>query len=113
MNHSHNHSNETENMSDTVLLWTVAANLGLSVFEFAAGLISGSVALMADALHNTNDAGALLIAYIARRIAKKGPDEKFTFGYQRAELIGAMIQLTALIVVGLYLVYEAIHIFCI
>ena len=62
---------------------------------------------MADALHNTNDAGALLIAYIARRIAKKGADEKFTFGYKRAELIGAMIQLTALIVVGLYLIYES------
>ena len=108
MSHSHNHSYEIENVSNTVLLWTVVVNLGLSVFEFVAGLISGSVALMADALHNTNDAGALLIAYIARRIAKKGADEKFTFGYRRAELIGAMIQLTALILVGLYLVYEAV-----
>lgn len=64
---------------------------------------------MADALHNTNDAGALLIAYVARKISRKGADEKFTFGYRRAELIGAMIQLTALILVGLFLVYEAIR----
>ncbi|MGB0258376.1 MAG: cation diffusion facilitator family transporter [Coraliomargarita sp.] len=107
MSHSHNHSHGTEDVSDKVLLWTVVVNLGLSVFEFVAGVISGSVALMADALHNTNDAGALLIAYIARKISKKGADAKYTFGYKRAELIGAMIQLTALIIVGLYLVYEA------
>lgn len=109
MSHSHDHSHGTENLSDRVLLWTVAVNFGLSVFEFAAGLISGSVALMADALHNTNDAAALLIAYIARKISRKGADECYTFGYRRAELIGAMIQLTALIIVGLYLAYEAVR----
>jgi len=105
----HDHSHGTENVSDGVLLWTVIVNLGLSVFEFVAGAISGSVALMADALHNTNDAAALLIAYIARKISRKGADEQYTFGYRRAELIGAMIQLTALILVGLYLVYEAVR----
>jgi cobalt-zinc-cadmium efflux system protein len=109
MGHDHNHSHGTENVSDGVLLWTVIVNLGLSVFEFVAGAISGSVALMADALHNTTDAAALLIAYIARKISRKGADEQYTFGYRRAELIGAMIQLTALILVGLYLVYEAVR----
>lgn len=109
MPHDHDHSHGAENVSDGVLLWSVVINLGLSVFEFVAGVIAGSVALMADALHNTNDAAALLIAYIARKISRKGADERYTFGYRRAELIGAMIQLTALIVVGLYLVYEAIH----
>jgi cobalt-zinc-cadmium efflux system protein len=62
---------------------------------------------MADALHNTNDAAALLIAYVARRVSRRAADRIYTFGYRRAELIGAMIQLTALIVVGLYLLYEA------
>lgn len=107
MTREHNHSHGTEGVSDAVLLWTIIINLGLSVFEFLGGLISGSVALMADALHNTNDAGALLVAYIARKISRRGADSKFTFGYRRAELIGAMIQLTALMVVGLFLVYEA------
>ncbi len=108
MAHDHDHSHGTGNVSDGVLLWTVIVNLGLSVFEFAAGIFAGSVALMADALHNTNDAAALGIAYIARKISRKGADAEYTFGYRRAELIGAMIQLTALIVVGLYLVYEAV-----
>jgi len=109
MPHSHDHSHGTENVSDNVLLWCIIVNMGLSVFEFVAGAISGSVALMADALHNTNDAAALLIAYIARKISRKGADEHYTFGYRRAELIGAMIQLTALTLVGLYLVYEAVR----
>lgn len=94
-------------MGDRILLWTVVINLGLSIFEFIAGLISGSVALMADALRNTNDAGALLIAYIARKTAKRGANELLTFGYRRAELIGAIFQLTALILVAIYLLYEA------
>jgi cobalt-zinc-cadmium efflux system protein len=109
MAHDHHHTHGAGDVGDGVLLWTIVINLGLSVFEFAAGLVSGSVALMADALHNTNDAAALLIAYIARKISRKGVDRKFTFGYRRAELIGAMIQLTALILVGLYLLYEAVH----
>jgi cobalt-zinc-cadmium efflux system protein len=109
MTRDRSHSHGTENVSDSVLLWSIIINGGLSVFEFIAGVISGSVALMADALHNTNDAAALLIAYVARKISHKEPDERYTFGYRRAELIGAMIQLTALILVGLYLVYEAVR----
>jgi cobalt-zinc-cadmium efflux system protein len=107
MAHDHPHSHDSEGVSDRVLLWSILINAGLSVFEFAAGAVAGSVALMADALHNTNDAAALLIAYIARKVAGKVADHDFTFGYRRAELIGAMIQLTALIVIGLYLIVEA------
>ncbi|MCB1119989.1 MAG: cation diffusion facilitator family transporter [Verrucomicrobiae bacterium] len=104
----HHHDHGTENVSDKVLLWSVIINLGLSLFEFIAGIIAGSVALMADATHNTNDAAALLIAYIARRFSRRSANDQFTFGYRRAELIGAMIQLTALVIVGLFLVYESI-----
>ena len=105
---THHHDHGTENVSDNVLLWSVIINLGLSLFEFIAGVISGSVALMADAAHNTNDAAALLIAYVARRFSRKSANDQFTFGYRRAELIGAMIQLTALVIVGLFLVYESV-----
>lgn len=108
MSGKHGHSHGSESVNDRTLLMTIVLNLGLSVFEFAAGLISGSVALLADALHNTNDAGALLVAWVARKISRKGADERYTFGYRRAELVGAVIQLTALILVGLYLVVEAV-----
>ena len=104
----HHHDHGTGRLSDRALVLAISLNLGLSVFEFLAGLFAGSVALMADALHNTNDAAALVVAYVARRIARRGADETHTFGYRRAELIGALIQLTALILVGLYLVGEAV-----
>ena len=107
--HSHSHSHGTAQISDKGLLWAVILNVALSVFEFIAGAIAGSVALMADALHNTNDAAALLVAYVARKVSRKSANRAFTFGYRRAELIGAMIQLTALIVVGLFLAYEALR----
>lgn len=55
-----------------------------------------------------NDAGSLGIALVARRIARRPADSRRTFGYRRAEVIGAFINLTTLIVVGLYLIYEAI-----
>ena len=100
-------SAELATVSDRRLLWTVALNQLLTVGQVVAGIFSGSVALLSDAAHNFNDANALLIAYIARRVARKGADERYTFGYRRAEMIGALVNLTLLAVIGLYLVYEA------
>ncbi|MBR9803153.1 cation transporter [bacterium] len=108
--HSHgaSPSGELEGVSDSRLLWAVILNQILTVGQVVAGIFSGSVALLSDAAHNFNDANALLIAYIARRISKKGANERYTFGYRRAEMIGALINLTLLAVIGLYLVYEGI-----
>lgn len=108
MSHAHPHQHGVEAVSDRALLWAVALNVGLSGFEVFAGIVAGSVALLADAAHNLNDCAALAIAYVARRISRRGANERFTFSYRRAELIGAMINLTALVLVGLYLAYEAV-----
>ena len=99
---------EVAGASDARLLWTVVFNQLLTVGQVVAGVFSGSLALLSDAAHNFNDANALLIAYVARRISRRGANERYTFGYRRAELIGAMVNLTTLGVVGLYLVYEAV-----
>src|SRR5688572_18222182 len=104
----HDHSHDTDHLSDRRLVIAVALNLLLTVVEAVAGLLAGSLALLADALHNFNDCGALVLALIARRIGRRPSDERRTFGYQRAEVIGALINLTILVVIGLYLVYESI-----
>ena len=104
----HSHAHETEGVSDARLLWAVVLNQLLTVGQVIAGLLSGSLALLSDAAHNFNDANALVIAYVARRISRKQANERYTFGYRRAELIGALINLTTLGVIGLYLVYEAV-----
>lgn len=108
MGHDHHHHHDVADTSDARLIFAIGLNVLLTVAQVIGGLLGGSLALVADALHNLNDAAALLLALIARRVARKPADEKRTFGYRRAELIGALINLTLLILVGLYLIYEAV-----
>ncbi|KAA5541934.1 cation transporter [Roseiconus nitratireducens] len=100
---------ELAGVSDSRLLWAVALNQLLTVGQVIAGIFSGSVALLSDAAHNFNDANALLIAYIARRISRRDANQRYTFGYRRAELIGATINLTSLGLIGMFLIYEGIR----
>ncbi len=86
----------------------VGVNLALTLAQVVGGILSGSLAMIADALHNFSDAASLGIAALARRIARRPADSDMTFGYGRAEVVAALINLTTLIVIGLYLVYEAI-----
>jgi cobalt-zinc-cadmium efflux system protein len=102
--HHHHHAPE----SDKGLLAAVGINLFLTLCQFSGGIISGSLSLIADALHNLSDAASLGIALFARAISRKPADESKSFGYQRAEVIAALINLTLLIVVSLYLIYEAV-----
>lgn len=104
MSHEHPHSEE----SDSRLYAAVFVNVILTVAQIIGGVLANSLALIADALHNFSDAASLGIALFARKIGRKPPDHLKTFGYKRAELIAAVINLTTLIVIGLYLVYEAI-----
>lgn len=86
----------------------MAINIALSGAQVLGGLFSGSLALFADALHNFSDAMSLVIAVLARRIARRPADAHMTFGYGRAEVVAALINYTTLILLGLYLIYEAI-----
>jgi cobalt-zinc-cadmium efflux system protein len=105
----HDHSHSHEHTSDRHLVVALALNLLLTVVEVIAGLLSGSLALVADAVHNLSDCGSFVIALVARRIGRWPSDDLRTFGYRRAEIIGALINLTILIVVSLYLIYEAVE----
>ncbi len=90
------------------LLIALALNLGITIAEVVGGVVSGSLALLADAAHNFSDAGSVLVSYIAWRISRRQADARLTFGYARAETVGAMINLTILFVIALYLAYEAV-----
>ena len=80
----------------------------LTVAQVIGGLIAGSLSLVADALHNFSDAISLIIAFVARKVARRPTDEVMTFGYVRIEVVAALINYTALIMIGLYLIYEAV-----
>ncbi|MAF67722.1 MAG: cation transporter [Micavibrio sp.] len=107
MGHGHSHGNPSE-IGERRLWWAVGANILLTLAQIIGGIISGSLSLIADALHNFSDAASLLIALVAIRIGRKPPDKFKTFGYKRAETVAALINLTTLIIIGLYLCYEAI-----
>ena len=94
--------------ADQPLFWAVAVNVLLTLVQVIGGVIAGSLSLIADALHNLGDAAALGIAVFARKISRKPPDRFKTFGYKRAEMIAALINLTTLVIIGLYLIYEAL-----
>ena len=104
----HNHSHAGANSGDRRVLWAVAVNMLLTLAQVVGGIFAGSLSLIADALHNFSDAISLGIAFFARRIARRPSDETMTFGYVRAEVVAALINYTTLIVIGLYLVYEAV-----
>jgi cobalt-zinc-cadmium efflux system protein len=93
---------------DKRLLVAIGVNVLLTVAQIIGGVFAGSLALIADAIHNLSDAAALAIALIARRIARTPADADHTFGHGRAELIGAVFNLSWLIFIGLFLIVEAI-----
>lgn len=104
----HHHHAHAAGLGDRGLGIAVVINVGLTVAQVVGGLLSGSLALIADALHNLSDAGSLVIAFWARRIARRPADARMTFGYARAEIVAALVNFTTLILLGLYLGYEAI-----
>ena len=106
MSHGHHHHVDPDS-SDGKIALAVAINLGLTVAQVIGGIVAGSLSLIADALHNFSDAIALIIAFAARKIARRPANADMTFGYGRIEAVAALINYTTLIVIGLYLVYEA------
>jgi len=107
MHHGHHHHGDAES-GDARVVAAVAINMALTLAQVVGGVLSGSLALIADALHNFSDAIALIIALCARKIARRPADAGMTFGYARAEIVAALVNYTTLIVLGLYLGYEAV-----
>ena len=93
---------------DWRLVFAIAVNVLLTMAQVIGGVFSGSLALIADAIHNLSDAAALGIALITRIIARRPADANHTYGHGRAEMIGAFFNLTWLIFIGLFLIIEAV-----
>ncbi len=105
----HHHHNEVTQKSVRLLIFSFVINMLLSVTETIGGIISGSVSLIGDALHNTSDAFSILIAVIAFKIGNKKASAKYTYGFKRAEIIGGFVNLILLFISGCYLLAEGIE----
>lgn len=107
--HHHHHAHAADLAGDKRVGWAVAVNIALTFVQIVAGILSGSLALIADAIHNLSDALSLVIAFLARRIARRPADASMTFGYGRAEVVAALVNYTTLIVIALMLGFEGVE----
>ena len=108
MGHGHHHHHVDPASGDRRVLLAIGVNLALTGAQVVAGVVSGSLAMIADAIHNLSDALSLAIAFVARRIARRPSDEAMTFGYGRAEMVAALVNYTTLVVIALFLVWEGV-----
>jgi cobalt-zinc-cadmium efflux system protein len=101
-------SKKEEKRSDYTLIFAFLINILLSIFQIIGGILSGSLSLIADALHNFSDAITIGLGLFARIIGRRPADKIRSFGYKRAEMIAAFINVISLIIIGFFLIYEAI-----
>jgi cobalt-zinc-cadmium efflux system protein len=104
---THAHGSITET-SGSRLLITLGLNLVIPIVQVIGGIQAHSMALISDAAHNFSDFAAVLIAYLANRIGKRGASAEFTFGYRRAEILAAALNVMILFGVSAFIVYEGI-----
>ena len=91
-----------------MLVLALAINVGFMLLEVAIGIISNSLALLADAAHMLTDAAAIALAIFAARLATRQPKGALTFGYKRGEILSAQINGLTLLIPGLYILYEGV-----
>ncbi|NDL62773.1 CDF family zinc transporter ZitB [Acerihabitans arboris] len=107
--HHHHEHGTTETGNNKRLMAAFAVTAIFMAVEVAGGLLSGSLALLADAGHMLTDAAALLMALLAVRFAQRKPNSRHTFGYLRLTTLAAFLNALALLVITLMIVWEAIR----
>ena len=108
MSHSHQHSHSPKDLRGQKLLLSILLNVIITVAQVIGGLVSGSLSLLSDALHNFSDVLSLIVSYVASKLTKRKASINRTFGYKRAEILAAFINACTLIIVAILLIIEAV-----
>lgn len=109
MGHSHSHNHSHTDMKDRNLFISILLNIVITAAQIVGGLVSGSLALLSDALHNFSDVLSLIVSYVASKLSKQKASINRTFGFKRAEILAAFVNAATLVIVALILIKEAIH----
>jgi cobalt-zinc-cadmium efflux system protein len=107
--HSHEHDHDHHHSNSRALGWATLLTLGFMIVEVAGGLLSNSLALLADAGHMFTDAVALAMAWGALYLSRRAPDAKRSFGYQRLQVLATFVNGLALMGIVIGIGFEAIH----
>ena len=108
MEHNHNHRIHKHNVEGKNLIISIFLNALITLAQVVGGILSGSLALISDALHNFSDVLSLVFSYVAHKLSRRKASINQTFGLKRAELIAAFVNAFTLVLVALYLVFEAV-----
>ncbi|HET9694794.1 MAG TPA: cation diffusion facilitator family transporter [Steroidobacteraceae bacterium] len=102
-------SHERQGSESRRLGWALAITATFMVVEAVGGVVSGSLALLADAGHMLTDAAALGLAWIAARLATRPTDPRRSYGYHRAQVLAAFVNALALFAIVAWIVFEAVQ----
>jgi cobalt-zinc-cadmium efflux system protein len=108
MAHFHTHQHSHKSKKDKNLFISILLNIVITVAQIIGGVLSGSLALLSDALHNFSDVLSLVVSYVASKLAKKKASTDKTFGYKRAEILAAFVNAATLVIVAVLLIIEAV-----
>jgi len=101
--HSHSSGNPSVRLVISILL-----NAIITLVEISGGILSNSMALISDAIHNLSDTLALMLSWIANNVGGRKPNSRRTFGYKRFEILSAFLNASILTAISIYLMYVAI-----
>ena len=107
-NHNQSHVHAHTSLSGSKYLGVILLNICITIAEIIGGIMSGSLSLLSDAVHNFSDTVSIIFSYFAWKISGKKKDAKRTYGYKRAEIIAAFVNSSVLVIISLFLIFEAI-----
>lgn len=108
MGHAHAHNHQHSDLRGRNLLISIFLNILITIAQIIGGLVSGSLSLLSDALHNFSDVISLIISYVASKLTKQKASASRTFGFKRAEILAAFINASTLVIVAVILIIEAV-----
>jgi cobalt-zinc-cadmium efflux system protein len=107
MAHQHTHAT-SDGQTEKRLFITMFVNSAITIVEIVGGIVSGSLSLLSDAIHNFSDGIAIILTYTAMRVSRRPRTLRYTFGFKRAEILAAIINASALILISFFLIREAL-----
>ncbi len=109
MGHNHDHSHNRGDAASKNIVTAFILNLSFAVIELVGGLLTNSIAILSDALHDFGDSVSLGVAWVLQKKSGKGRDAKFSYGYKRFSLLGSVFLSGVLLVSSIFIVTEAVQ----
>lgn len=103
MSHNHSHNQGEKNIKTALIL-----NVTFTIIEIAGGLLTNSLIILSDAIHDFGDSIVLMLSYLSTKLGRKNPTPKYTFGFKRASLFAALIAGVVLFCGSIFIIVNAI-----